>query len=140
MYKQISLNPPMIQRVSDGAFIPEVAGNNDYAEYRAWLAKGNEPEPYVAPVGDILAEITNAVQTRLDEKARERRYDSILSLCTYATSTVPKFAAEGQAGVQWRDDTWAACYALLEQFQNGEIEQPSFEDVLAALPELNWPQ
>jgi hypothetical protein len=34
-----------IQRLSDNAFIPFAEDNTDYAEYLAWLAKGNTPLP-----------------------------------------------------------------------------------------------
>lgn len=82
-----------------------------------------------------------ATQERLDDFARMRNYDGILSACTYATSTVPKFAAEGQYAVQARDATWWALYALLGDVQAGTRPVPqSFDDVAPLLPELEWPQ
>lgn len=35
----------MILRVSDGAFIPMDARNDDYIAYLDWLSKGNTPSP-----------------------------------------------------------------------------------------------
>lgn len=35
----------LIQRISDGAFIPFSPDNKDYLEYLKWLAEGNEPKP-----------------------------------------------------------------------------------------------
>lgn len=36
-------------RKSDGALIPAVAGNTDYAAYLAWVAAGNTPDPADEP-------------------------------------------------------------------------------------------
>ena len=94
---------------------------------------------------DIHREITqkdivNEVQQRLDVFARTRNYDNILSACTYATSTVPKFAEEGQYAVNARDSTWAALYQLMEDVINGIQNAPtSYSDVVPFLPELIWP-
>lgn len=85
--------------------------------------------------------IVDATQRRLDEFARTRNYDGILSACTYATSTIPKFTAEGQYAVQARDATWAALYQFLADVQADKQPVPTgFEDVEPLLPELEWPQ
>jgi len=98
--------------------------------------------PYVAPdptPEDIQKTFTDAIQARLDAKARERGYDSILSLCSYATSTNPKFAAEGQAGVAWRDACWAKGYEIMAEVQAGTREIPTVDELLAELPVFHWP-
>jgi hypothetical protein len=77
-----------------------------------------------------------AVQARLDAFARTRGYDGIVAACTYATSKVGAYKAEGRHCAQLRDATWQAFYALV----NGAgAETPALEDILAALPPLEWP-
>ncbi len=94
-----------------------------------------QPDP-----AQVQASIVQATQQRLDDFARTRSYDGILSACTYATSTVPKFATEGQYAVQARDATWAALYAFMADVQTGTRQMPSgFEDVEPNLPTLEWP-
>ena len=115
--------------------------NPDYLAYKAWLAAGNVPLPAPQPGAEqMIAAVQQAVQQRLDDFARTRAYDGILSACTYATSAVPKFAAEGQYAVQARDASWAACYQIMADVQAGLRAMPSVEQVLSELPTLEWPQ
>ena len=84
--------------------------------------------------------IVEQTQQRLDDFAKTRNYDSILSACTYATSTIPKFASEGQYAVNARDNTWATLYIIMGEVQAGTRPMPtSFADVEPLLPVLTWP-
>lgn len=84
--------------------------------------------------------IVEQTQQRLDEFARTRGYDGILSAATYATSKVVKFAAEGRYCVEARDATWARLYAILAEVEAGQRPAPSgFADIENELPALVWP-
>jgi hypothetical protein len=96
-----------------------------------------DPPPPTAE--QIVAQYTAAVQKHLDDFARTRGYDGILSAATYATSTVPKFKAEGQYAVEARDATWAKCYEVLAAVESGSRPMPTLDELLAELPVLTWP-
>jgi hypothetical protein len=88
----------------------------------------------------LEAQFTDIIQQRLDDFARQRNYDGILSACTYATSAVAKFKSEGQACVNLRDATWAAAYTILANVQAGKRQMPtSIADIEADLPAAVWP-
>lgn len=87
----------------------------------------------------IVAQYTAAVQKHLDDFARTLGYDGIMSACTYATSTVPKFKAEGQYAVEARDATWVKCYEVLAAVEAGSRPMPTLEELLTELPVLTWP-
>ena len=96
-----------------------------------------DPPPPTAE--QIITQYTAAVQKHLDDFARTRGYDGIMSAATYATSTVPKFKAEGQYAVEARDATWAKCYEVLAAVEAGSSPMPTLEELLAELPVLEWP-
>lgn len=102
-------------------------------------ARFSAPAPRLVDPQQLQADIVAATQARLDAFAQTRNYDSILSACTYASSAIPKFSAEGQAAVNGRDATWAALYTVLADVQTGKSPMPgSFADIEPLLPVLAW--
>ena len=97
-------------------------------------------DPLPPSQAEIIATFTAAIQKRLDDFAKTRNYDGILSACTYATSSVQKFQAEGQYCVNARDATWSAAYTILDEVQAGTRPMPaSIADIENDLPALGWP-
>lgn len=98
----------------------------------------HEPEPPTPE--QIRAQVESNVRWRLDEFARTRGYDGILSACTYATSTVEKFRTEGQYCVEARDATWTAYYAIMNEVDAGNrAEVTDYVQIENQLPVLTWP-
>lgn len=122
--------------IADNWIASEVAAIGDSYENGQFI----KPQPPQPSPEEIQSEIVQATQKRLDDFARTRLYDGILSLCTYATSTVPKFKAEGQYGVEARDATWAKLYQILAEVEAGTRPVPSgYADIEPDLPALAWP-
>jgi hypothetical protein len=95
---------------------------------------------YVPGPEELQIIVARAVQNRLDAFAQSRGYDGILSAATYATSSVPQFADEGQYAVQVRDATWSALYTILAEVQAGTRPLPAgYGDIDGELPALAWP-
>lgn len=53
MYKLIP-NSTAIERISDGAIIPDDPRNTDRAQFNEWLADGNTPEPADIPPTAVI--------------------------------------------------------------------------------------
>lgn len=98
------------------------------------------PPPEVLTPSQLQTLVIQHTQNRLDEFARTRNYYNILSACTYATSTFPKFAAEGEYATRARDATWGKLYEILDEVLDGRRMPPErFEDIESELPVLEWP-
>lgn len=89
---------------------------------------------------EIQRHLVDSIQGHLDAVAQSRAYDGILSLCTYATSPSPKFAAEGQAGVAWRDACWTRGYEILAECLEGLRPIPTPQELIIELPAMIWPE
>lgn len=98
------------------------------------------PDLPAAPAPDILTLVVREAQERLDTFAQTRNFDGILSACSYANSSIPKFAAEGRCAAEARDLTWAALYVVLAEVQAGSRPMPQgLADIEHLLPSLEWP-
>ena len=107
---------------------------------QVWAVYPLTPEELVATRLQIWAGIEEQVQARLDNFAKTRFYNDILSACSYATSTNQKYAAEGQYCVSARDQTWEALFAIQAEVVAGTRPMPAgYSDIEAELPALVWP-
>jgi hypothetical protein len=137
------------------AKLPDDAVEVSQEDYRAFVEARNDGtkvvlgdesgKPYLADAPppspeQIKTMIVDAVQRRLDDFAKTRAYDGILSAATYATSTVPNFATEGQYAVEVRDATWSKLYQILAEVEAGTRPIPAgYADIEPELPVLAWP-
>jgi hypothetical protein len=101
--------------------------------------RDNPPAPVPTPE-QIQDEIVTATQQRLDDFAKTRNYDGILSACTYAADPNPKFAFEGQYCIDARGATWTKLYEIMAEVEAGTRPMPSgYADIEGDLPVLAWP-
>lgn len=81
----------------------------------------------------------SAVQMYIDSEAKKKGYDSILSACSYANSTIPKFKTEGKAALLWRDQIWDYCSVSFQEIQEGNRALPKdIQSFIEELPKINW--
>tara|TARA_R110000868_G_scaffold354563_3_gene615881 strand:+ start:3158 stop:3706 length:549 start_codon:yes stop_codon:yes gene_type:complete len=106
----------------------------------SWTVRDLTAQELLARAVEVQRQIVTQVQDRLDAFARTRNYDGIMSACTYTTSSIPMFQAEGVYCVGARDTTWATCYDILGDVQAGTRPVPSgYGDIESELPALVWP-
>jgi hypothetical protein len=126
-YLLINLN--YVQRLSDGAFIPDDPANADYAEYLRWLADGNQ-----ALLADVpaLAERIAAAMRKIDADA-DAIYGSVLGNrgeeYKGAEADAKAFKQAGYSGaVPTGVSSWVAA--------SGMTAQGAADDILATAD--NW--
>ncbi|MEJ1176780.1 hypothetical protein WA845_21265 [Agrobacterium sp. CMT1] len=86
-----------------------------------------------------ITDYENAIQNLVDSTARERQFRDGVTLASYIGSTKPKWAAEAQAFVAWRDNVWFYAYGELAKVQAGQREQPTVEQFLTEISPIAWP-
>lgn len=94
-------------------------------------------EPTAMP--PTITEYEIAIQNLVDGTAREKQFRDGVTLASYTASTKPKWAAEAQAFVAWRDNVWFYAYGELAKVQAGQREQPTVDEFLAEIAPIAWP-
>ena len=67
----------------------------------------------------------NAVQKYLDETVQQKGYDNVYTCLSYKGDPDPIFSAEADAVLTWRSRVWRTAQGILNQWQQGQIEQPT---------------
>ena len=91
------------------------------------------------PQAPAIADYENAIQNLVDSTAREKQFRDGVTLASYTASTKPKWAAEAQAFVAWRDNVWFYAYGELAKVQAGQRSQPTVEQFLGEIARIAWP-
>lgn len=104
-----------------------------------WTVEDLTGDALAAAMAAVRQDMTAVVQRYLDATAQLRGYDGILSLCSYAASVNQPFAAEGDAGIVWRDAVWLYCYQVLADVAAGTRPIPTADELIAELPAMVWP-
>lgn len=86
-----------------------------------------------------ITDYETAIQNLVDSTAREKQFRDGVTLASYTASTKPKWAAEAQAFVAWRDNVWFYAYGELAKVQAGQRSQPTVEQFLAEIAPIAWP-
>lgn len=107
---------------------------------QVWEVRASSAQEIADRKQAIKDEITNRVQQRLDEFARTRGYDNIVSACSYASSNHAKYGPEGRYCVQAREDTWDVLFQIEADVIAETRPMPlTYEDIEPELPVFAWP-
>ena len=87
----------------------------------------------------VVDDYEEAVQNFLDDSVMAKGYDSVYTCLSYKGDPDPIFSAEADAVLTWRSTVWRTAQGILNRWMQGEIEQPTIQEVIAQLPTLTWP-
>lgn len=104
----------------------------------------NHPERYLHYIPSwyfprVEKQYIDAIQEHMDKTAQAHGYDNIFTVCSYATSGVPRYKAEAVACVDWRDRVWTFSNDYLNRVKTGEAEIVSVDEFITMLPKIVWP-
>lgn len=80
-----------------------------------------------------IKSIERAIQSMLDAEALIKGYDDMNSCGKYC-GYVNSYRSECEALCKWGADCWEAAYALLAEWNTGNITEPSVDDVINQMP------
>ena len=87
----------------------------------------------VATTEKTKTDLSNAIQSLLDTKAQEFRYDNMMSARSYAGYTNP-FQTEAQSLAIWAADCWVVAGQIEAEVIAGTRAMPTAEEVQAEMP------
>lgn len=99
------------------------------ASTKRWISSPTQ----AAVLSEAKTAYETAAQAKLDALAQSWGYDNIISAASYAASAVPRFKAEADALIAWRDALWTAAYAIEAAVVAGTQQLPATAEAFLAL-------
>ena len=121
--------------VNNSMLVPNDKENRHYKEVQEWL-KDNTPEPEFTDEEIFHRKqqaFNNDIQIHLDTKAKEFRYDNMMSARSYA-GYENAFQAEAQKLAVWASNCWVKAGEIEADVLAGNREMPTTDELLAELP------
>jgi len=103
-----------------------------------WVVRNATTEELLLATQQMVEQYTQAIQKHLDNTARTRNYENIISACSYASGSHPKYSVEGRDCLQWREAVWDKGYEILNDVQAGRRLLPTIQEVINELPPMVW--
>ncbi len=137
-----------LQWLTDSGWIEHIDGENikitelpDWATQclLLWQEKWAELNAPKEPPPLTINDFVYGMQIHFESVAREKDYDGVLSIVSYAQSTSLKWQSEAEAFIAWRDECWAYGYQELDKYERGERTIGSVAQFVAELPVIVWP-
>jgi hypothetical protein len=127
------LEPPVPQEGFFRRFVDGAWGYSPIQDPEA--PPTEEPEPYVPNLSDY----EDVIQEHIDNTARERSFRDGVTMASYFHSSVFEWATEAAEFIVWRDQVWLYVYQEHSRVLSGARTQPTMDELLAELPQPNWP-
>ena len=93
----------------------------------------DETEIYTARLNTISDNGKNLVNNYLDNIARQKGYDNIISARSYA-GYENDFQLESQKFVKLSASCWSLAYSIIDDLKNGTLESITDEEFISRLP------
>jgi uncharacterized protein (UPF0297 family) len=111
--------------------------------YKKWVVTQKSAEELeelrVRKEKEFQNSVISKASENLNSFARERGYDGILSVCSYVSSTNPRYVTDATVAIQLRDATWDKLYQIMDEVQSGVRPKPTtVDEVISELPALVW--
>ena len=123
----------LLQRIYPKPEIPE----GKFKGYRFKIEDGVMKRWYLICSGRkdmqllVVEDYEDAVQRYLDETVQQKGYDNVYTCLSYKGDPDPIFSAEADAVLNWRSQVWRTAQGILNQWQHGQIEQPTISQVIS---------
>lgn len=107
-----------------------------FSRFKKWKLANGEIVVDEEVEQEIIAKTyEREVENLLNNTAKEHRYDSIDTACSYA-SVINPFQEESKLFVTWRGNVWNYCYQIMNDVKEKKRTIPSLDELMAELPKF----